>query len=71
MSEFTVDKKLLFPVIAELRVIKTEAELDALRYASRISSEAHKAVMRNIKPGMKVFDSEMSYYTSKYHFSYP
>ena len=51
-----VDDSALFPVIAELRVIKTEMELQALRYISKVSSDAHKVVMRKIKPGMKVRD---------------
>ena len=49
-----MDDRVLFPVIAELRVIKTEMELQALRYISKVSSDAHKVVMRKIKPGMKV-----------------
>jgi Xaa-Pro dipeptidase len=54
ISKFKVDDKALFNVIAELRVIKTEMELQALRYITKVSSDAHKVVMRNIKPGMKV-----------------
>ena len=49
-----MDDRALFPVIAELRVIKTEMELQALRYISKVSSDAHKVVMRKITPGMKV-----------------
>jgi len=44
----------LYPVICELRAIKTELELQVMRFVARASSVAHKHVMRNIKPGMKV-----------------
>lgn len=54
MSEFKIEPNHLHPIMSECRVIKTEMELQALRYASKISSEAHKSLMRQIKPGMKV-----------------
>jgi Xaa-Pro dipeptidase len=55
---FTVDNKILHPIIAECRVFKTNAELKVLRYANKISSEAHKKVMKNIKPGMYEYQAE-------------
>ncbi|XP_059087149.1 xaa-Pro dipeptidase-like [Tigriopus californicus] len=58
MSEFKIEPNHLQPIMAECRVIKTEMELQALRYASKISSEAHKSLMRQIKPGMKEFQCE-------------
>ena len=33
------------------RVIKTPMELDVLRYTNKVSSEAHIAVMKAIRPG--------------------
>ncbi len=54
ISEFAVNDSLLHPVICELRVIKTDMELEALRYVTKVSSDAHKMVMRQIKAGMKV-----------------
>ena len=36
------------------RVIKTELELQVLRYANKVSSDAHIAVMKAIRPGIKV-----------------
>ena len=50
----TVFFQTLYPVICELRAIKTEMELQALRFVARVSSIAHKQIMRTIKPGMKV-----------------
>ncbi|KAG8143849.1 putative Peptidase D protein, partial [Naja naja] len=39
---FTVNNTILHPEIAECRVIKTDMELEVLRYTNKISSEAHK-----------------------------
>ena len=55
MSAFQVNRSLLHPEIAELRVVKTPQELDALRYANKISSLAHMHVMRTVKPGMREY----------------
>lgn len=55
---FKTDKTILQPVISECRVIKTEAELDIIRYTNRISSEAHIEVMKHIKPGMMEYELE-------------
>lgn len=43
---FAQDYEILFPVIAECRVIKSAAEIDVLRYVAKVSSDAHKKVMR-------------------------
>lgn len=58
IEKFKVDNKLLHPEIAELRVFKTDLELEVLRYANKISSDAHKQVMKNIKPGMYEYQAE-------------
>eukprot|EP00112_Aurelia_sp_Birch-Aquarium-sp1_P008875 Seg199.10 transcript_id=Seg199.10/GoldUCD/mRNA.D3Y31 product="Xaa-Pro dipeptidase" protein_id=Seg199.10/GoldUCD/D3Y31 len=62
ISNFVVDNKILFPEITECRVIKTPEELRVLRYTNKISSEAHKEVMRRIKPGMKEYQLESIFY---------
>ena len=41
------------PAIWNLRMIKSEAEIDVLRESARLGVEAHKAVIRNTKPGTK------------------
>ena len=51
MSQFHTNDTVLHPIISELRVIKTEMELEVLRYVSRVSSAAHRHVMRCIKSG--------------------
>lgn len=58
IDKFSVNSTILFPVIAECRVIKTELELDVMRYASRISSEAHRSVMLKVRPGMYEYQAE-------------
>jgi len=61
MSEFKTNRSLLHPRMAECRVLKTPYELDVLRYASKISSEAHKHLMRTIRPGMTEFQAEATF----------
>uniref|UniRef100_A0A1E1XHZ7 Xaa-Pro dipeptidase n=1 Tax=Amblyomma aureolatum TaxID=187763 RepID=A0A1E1XHZ7_9ACAR len=55
---FKVDAGPLFEAMAELRVFKTPLELEVLRYANRVSSEAHKEVMRRIRPGIFEYQLE-------------
>ncbi|TKS69770.1 Xaa-Pro dipeptidase [Collichthys lucidus] len=40
------------------RLLKTDMELEVLRYTNRISSEAHKMVMKHVKPGLKEYEME-------------
>uniref|UniRef100_A0A8C9R7Y3 Xaa-Pro dipeptidase n=1 Tax=Scleropages formosus TaxID=113540 RepID=A0A8C9R7Y3_SCLFO len=58
ISRFQVNNTLLHPVIVECRLIKTDMELEVLRYTNRISSEAHKEVMRNMQPGKMEYEME-------------
>ncbi|KAJ7421528.1 hypothetical protein WISP_42039 [Willisornis vidua] len=58
LPRFNVNNKILHPEIAECRVIKTDMELEVLRYTNKISSEAHKEVMKAVKPGMKEYEME-------------
>ncbi|OWR52762.1 xaa-pro dipeptidase [Danaus plexippus plexippus] len=37
-----MDNETLFPIIAELRVIKTPEEIEVMRYICKVSSDAHK-----------------------------
>lgn len=55
---FEVDKETLFPILVECRVFKSDEEANVLRTAARISSEAHIAVMQNIKPGLMEYQIE-------------
>lgn len=58
ISEFKTDDKILHPEMSECRVFKTDMELEVLRYANRISSQAHKEVMKNMRPGMYEYQGE-------------
>jgi len=61
MSKFNINTSVLHHQMAECRVVKTEAEKEALRYASKISSLAHMHVMRTMKPGMKEYQAESTF----------
>lgn len=58
IENFTVDKDLLHRQICECRVFKSELELEVMRYTNKISSEAHKEIMRRVKPGAYEFQME-------------
>ncbi|XP_026730893.1 xaa-Pro dipeptidase isoform X2 [Trichoplusia ni] len=58
INEFKVDNETLFPIIAELRVIKTPEEIEVLRYVCKVSSDAHKKVMLYAKPGLQEYQCE-------------
>ncbi|XP_076808730.1 xaa-Pro dipeptidase-like [Clavelina lepadiformis] len=58
ISAFNVNNTILHPLISECRVIKTEQELQVLRYVNRVSSEAHKEVMKRIRPGWMEYQAE-------------
>ncbi|CAH0392193.1 unnamed protein product [Bemisia tabaci] len=58
MESFNIDNEILFPVMAELRVVKTDMEIDVLRYICRISSEAHRMVMTKVRPDMYEYQAE-------------
>lgn len=68
IQDFKVDTSLLYNEMAELRVIKTEKEIDVMRYASKIASEAHRAAMKHMKPGLYEYQLESLFrHTSYYH----
>ncbi|KAK6477278.1 xaa-Pro dipeptidase isoform X1 [Huso huso] len=58
ISQFQVNNTLLHPEIVECRLLKTDMELEVLRYTNRISSEAHKEIMKHVKPGKKEYEME-------------
>ncbi|XP_067937920.1 xaa-Pro dipeptidase-like [Watersipora subatra] len=58
ISEYKTDNKILHPAICECRVLKSDLEIEMLRYTNKISSEAHKELMRQIKPGMYEYQCE-------------
>lgn len=58
IGEFTVNNSLLHPEISECRVFKSDLELEVLRYTNKLSSDAHKQVMKNVRPGMYEYQLE-------------
>ncbi|KAL0113543.1 hypothetical protein PUN28_012601 [Cardiocondyla obscurior] len=58
ITEFRVDSETLYPVICECRVIKSPQEIEVLRYVCDVSSEAHKTVMRRMRPGTPEYNAE-------------
>ncbi|KAL6265643.1 hypothetical protein P5V15_002436 [Pogonomyrmex californicus] len=58
IAEFQVDNSILYPEICECRVIKSPQEIEVLRYVCKISSEAHKTVMRSVRPGIPEYKAE-------------
>lgn len=54
IDKFSVDSETLFPIIANLRVYKTELELTVLRYVIAVSSAAHCQV-KPIYCGLSIF----------------
>ncbi|RNA11856.1 Xaa-Pro [Brachionus plicatilis] len=68
IENFKINNKILHPNITECRVYKTDLELEVLRYTNKISSEAHKEVMKNIKPGLYEFQMESIFQDYCYRF---
>ncbi|KAJ8398549.1 hypothetical protein AAFF_G00420770 [Aldrovandia affinis] len=58
ISRFQVNNVHLHPVIVECRLIKTDMELEVLRYTNLISSQAHKEIMKHVRPGQKEYEME-------------
>ena len=48
-----IDTSLMHNILCESRVLKNEEELEVMRWASKITCEAHCNVLRNVKPGMR------------------
>ena len=58
IDEFQSNTDNLYYDIVECRVIKSEKELELLRYINDIASDAHLEVMRRARPGMQEFQLE-------------
>ncbi|RLN20553.1 hypothetical protein BBJ28_00013624 [Nothophytophthora sp. Chile5] len=61
IEAFAVDKTALHPVLVECRVIKSEKELELLRFVNALSSRAHINVMKSIRPGKMEFHAESDF----------
>eukprot|EP01043_Picozoa_sp_COSAG02_P015378 COSAG02_NODE_655_length_18811_cov_23.089515_1_plen_499_part_10 len=58
IEKYRVDSGKLFPIIVELRVFKTEEELEVLRYVTDVTCKAHMEVMRQCRPGLREYQME-------------
>uniref|UniRef100_A0A914VA51 Peptidase M24 domain-containing protein n=1 Tax=Plectus sambesii TaxID=2011161 RepID=A0A914VA51_9BILA len=66
IENLATNTNLLYPIIAELRVFKTDDELELMRYASKIGSDAHKSVMKTVKPGIYEYQLESMFRHTSY-----
>uniref|UniRef100_A0AAQ4QQB8 Xaa-Pro dipeptidase n=1 Tax=Gasterosteus aculeatus aculeatus TaxID=481459 RepID=A0AAQ4QQB8_GASAC len=57
ISRYRADRSLVALLVCS-RLTKTDMELEVLRYTNRVSSEAHKMIMKNVKPGQKEYEME-------------
>lgn len=58
------DSTTMWPILSESRVYKNDEEMEIMRWASKITCEAHCNVMRNVKPGQRESQLESFF---KYH----
>jgi Xaa-Pro dipeptidase len=68
IDQFKVDNKILHPEITECRVFKNDYELELLRYCNKISSDAHKKLMKVVRPGCYEYQAESVF--SQYCYSH-
>lgn len=66
ITDFKVDKEALFSELVECRVVKTQKEIDLMRYVCKMSSDAHTHVMLTTKPEMMEYQLEANFR----HFAY-
>jgi len=66
IEKYAVNKDLLYNVASECRVIKSPAEIEVLRYVAKVSSDAHKQVMKAVKPGLYEYQAEAEFLKHSY-----
>lgn len=57
-TDFKMDTSLLFHTLSTARVTKNSEELEAMRYAAYVASNAHVQVMRSTTAGMMEYELE-------------
>lgn len=66
LDKFVCNCDILYPVITECRVIKSPEEIEVLRYVAKVSSDAHKKVMKIMKPGKTEYQGESEFLHHSY-----
>lgn len=64
---FTIDKTFLFEELSEIRVFKTQKEIELLAWINSISSDAHVKVMQLCKPGLSQHQLESTFLHNVYY----
>jgi len=67
IEKLKVDQDRLFNDIVACRVIKSAKEIEVMRYTNKVSSDAHKAVMKHIKSGMREYQLESVFLNHCYY----
>ncbi|VVC30018.1 Aminopeptidase P, N-terminal,Creatinase/Aminopeptidase P, N-terminal,Peptidase [Cinara cedri] len=67
IERFILDNHILHKVIANCRVIKTEHEKAVMRYATKVTCDAHKSVMTKCKPGLYEYQCEANFLHYAYY----
>jgi len=58
LDKFQLDTNVLYNIISECRVFKSELELQVIRYSCKITCDGHVAMMKAVKPGMYEYQLE-------------
>ncbi|KAK5650746.1 hypothetical protein RI129_001775 [Pyrocoelia pectoralis] len=58
---FNLDTSTLYPEISELRVIKTDYELEIINYVTELTAAALRKIMRWVKPGLMEYHCESEF----------
>lgn len=61
IDQFKVNSDILYDIIANCRVYKSPAEMEVMRYAHKISCEAHKETMKMMRPGRMEYEGEATF----------
>ncbi|KAL4090532.1 hypothetical protein QTP88_025347 [Uroleucon formosanum] len=67
IDRFTLDNRILHKIIADCRVIKTDYEKEVMRYATKVTCNAHKSVMAKCKPDMHEYQCEANFLHYAYY----
>ena len=59
MSRFGINNRILHPVMVDCRSVKSEAEVECLRFAAKVSSDALVEVIKRARPGMMEYHLEV------------